>query len=165
MSKDDDGDDRPADDGAHDEDKVGHKRPPRQTRYRQGQSGNPSGRPKGARGRAAMLQEIAFETHTIIEDGKPRERTNLELVLLALRNHAAAATPRATRTYEKYQELFGPQDPLMPLGYILIPEAPPPEEWERICKERHDNMHEEIEKAKAEHEVRLAAWKAEHGKC
>jgi hypothetical protein len=85
-------------------------------------------------------------------------------VLLALRNHAATATPRATRTYEKYQELFGPQDLPLPLGYILIPEAPPPEEFERICKERHDNMHEEIKKRMAEHAVRLAEWKAENHK-
>src|SRR5258708_39529529 len=106
MSKADEGDDGPVDDGVPDQEEVGYKHPPKHTRFSRGRSGKPSGRPKGARGHATIMREVASETHTVIENGEPQERTNLELVALALRNHVAMATPRATRAYEKLQELF-----------------------------------------------------------
>jgi hypothetical protein len=42
------------------DDRVGYGRPPKQTQFRPGQSGNPSGRPKGARNfRTELLEELA----------------------------------------------------------------------------------------------------------
>lgn len=40
---------------------VGYKKPPRNTRFQKGRSGNPKGRPKGARGVDAVLKEIMNE--------------------------------------------------------------------------------------------------------
>lgn len=40
---------------------VGYKRPPKETRFQKGRSGNPKGRPKGARGVDAVLKEIMNE--------------------------------------------------------------------------------------------------------
>ncbi|WP_288458624.1 DUF5681 domain-containing protein [uncultured Sphingomonas sp.] len=40
---------------------VGYKKPPRETRFQKGRSGNPKGRPKGARGVDAVLKEIMNE--------------------------------------------------------------------------------------------------------
>lgn len=40
---------------------VGYKMPPKETRFKKGRSGNPKGRPKGARGVDAVLKEIMNE--------------------------------------------------------------------------------------------------------
>jgi hypothetical protein len=42
------------------DDRIGYGRPPKQTQFKPGQSGNPSGRPKGARNfRTELLEELA----------------------------------------------------------------------------------------------------------
>jgi hypothetical protein len=50
-------------------DAVGYKRPPREHQFRPGQSGNPSGRPKGARNFKSELREELGELVTI-RDGE-----------------------------------------------------------------------------------------------
>jgi Family of unknown function (DUF5681) len=44
---------------------VGYKRPPREHQFRPGQSGNPSGRPKGARNFRSELREELSEVVTV----------------------------------------------------------------------------------------------------
>ena len=46
-------------------DTVGYKRPPREHQFRPGQSGNPSGRPKGARNFKTELREELSELVTV----------------------------------------------------------------------------------------------------
>jgi Family of unknown function (DUF5681) len=46
-------------------DTVGYKRPPREHQFRPGQSGNPSGRPKGARNFKSELREELSELVTV----------------------------------------------------------------------------------------------------
>jgi Family of unknown function (DUF5681) len=46
-------------------DAVGYKRPPREHQFRSGQSGNPSGRPKGARNFRSELREELSEVITV----------------------------------------------------------------------------------------------------
>jgi hypothetical protein len=46
-------------------DAVGYKRPPREHQFRPGQSGNPSGRPKGARNFKSELREELSELVTV----------------------------------------------------------------------------------------------------
>ena len=46
-------------------DTVGYKRPPREHQFRPGQSGNPSGRPKGARNFRSELREELSEVVTV----------------------------------------------------------------------------------------------------
>ena len=42
-----------------DDDRVGYRRPPKQTRFKPGQSGNPKGRPKHARNlKSEFLEEL-----------------------------------------------------------------------------------------------------------
>jgi hypothetical protein len=54
------------------EHRVGYGRPPRNRRFKPGQSGNRRGRPRGAQGRREIVQRVAFETHTVIEQGERR---------------------------------------------------------------------------------------------
>lgn len=51
---------------------VGYGKPPMVRRFKE--SGNPDGRPKGAKNRATIVREVALERHTIIEDGKKQPR-------------------------------------------------------------------------------------------
>src|SRR4051812_8831369 len=51
-------------------DKVGYKRPPREHRFKKGQSGNPRGRPKRARTMAAAAEKILAQTVTMRHDGR-----------------------------------------------------------------------------------------------
>ena len=59
--------------------KVGRGRPPRGSQFKKGQSGNPKGRPKGARNIATLLTRI-LDGARMMPDGK--RQTLRELVLL-----------------------------------------------------------------------------------
>lgn len=57
---------------------VGYGRPPENTRFRKGQSGNPRGRRKGAKSWKTVVDEVLNEKITIIVKGKPRRVTRKE---------------------------------------------------------------------------------------
>ncbi len=79
------------------EDRVGACRPPRATRFRPGQSGNPRGRPKGARGIPGLVARALGERVEAKENGRLRRMTKLEAVVKQLVNRAANGDPRATQ--------------------------------------------------------------------
>jgi Family of unknown function (DUF5681) len=77
--------------------KVGYCRPPLETRFRPGQSGNPRGRPKGARNLRAVLAAAARELVEIKENDRLRRVTKLEASVKQFVNRAAKGEERATR--------------------------------------------------------------------
>jgi hypothetical protein len=62
-------------------DSVGYKRPPRQHQFRPGQSGNPSGRPKGARNFRSELREELSEVVTV-RDGEREIQVSKQRALI-----------------------------------------------------------------------------------
>jgi hypothetical protein len=81
---------------ATDEYEVGYRRPPKNTRFKPGQSGNLKGRPKGARNEATIWRTIFNRKVTIREAGRTRKVSLLEAMLLkyterALNGEAKAA--------------------------------------------------------------------------
>jgi Family of unknown function (DUF5681) len=56
--------------------RVGYGRPPMTTRFRPGQSGNPRGRPKGARNLSTIVAAALSERVAINENGRRRQITN-----------------------------------------------------------------------------------------
>jgi hypothetical protein len=76
---------------------VGYKKPPKDTRFRKGVSGNRNGRPKGKRNIATVLTEILEEQIVIDENGLQRTVTKLEAALIKLVNQAASGNPVALR--------------------------------------------------------------------
>ena len=60
---------------------VGYKHPPREHQFRRGQSGNPSGRPKGARNFKSELREELGELVTI-RDGERDIRVSKQRALI-----------------------------------------------------------------------------------
>ncbi len=116
---------------AHEPDKVGYTKPPVETRFKSGQSGNPKGRPRGAKGRKATVIRILMEKRKvdIQGTGRPREITALELTVLLLKQFAAAGDQRAYRTLMDLDRRYGAPDPGNPVGFLVVPEVRDEAEW------------------------------------
>jgi hypothetical protein len=59
---------------------VGYGRPPKNHRWKKGQSGNPKGRPPGHRNLAAALSAVLHEQVSVCANGEEQEMTKLEAV-------------------------------------------------------------------------------------
>jgi hypothetical protein len=77
--------------------KVGYGRPPEETQFVSGKSGNPKGRPKRGLTLGAMMQQIIGQKVTVTEDGRTRKVAAIEVTLLKLRNDAMRGDPRAVK--------------------------------------------------------------------
>jgi hypothetical protein len=62
---------------------VGYGRPPRHTRFKKGQSGNPNGRPQGRANAKTIVSRAINEKVTIREGDTARDMTKLEGMLQA----------------------------------------------------------------------------------
>jgi hypothetical protein len=62
---------------------VGYCRPPKRTRFKSGQSGNPRGRPRGSRGLKNVVAEVLAEPVTIREGEKTRRVPLLKAMVKA----------------------------------------------------------------------------------
>ena len=74
---------------------VGYGRPPRHSRFRPGQSGNPRGRPKGKRNLASLLSDVLIQPVTITANGKRKRVSSETALLLRLREKALGGDIRA----------------------------------------------------------------------
>lgn len=74
---------------------VGYGRPPSHTRFQKGRSGNPKGRPKGARNFGTELQEALGQTVLVREGGVARRVTRRGAVVLSLLAKALKGDVRA----------------------------------------------------------------------
>jgi len=77
---------------------VGYKKPPKHSQFKKGQSGNPRGRPRGAKNFATLFNEALDEKVVIIENGRHRKITKREAMFKQLANRAAQGDPKATQT-------------------------------------------------------------------
>lgn len=76
---------------------VGYCNPPRHTRFKKGQSGNPKGRTKKNKNWATVLIETLNEKVAINENGKRKKITKLEAMAKQTANKAASGDVRAAR--------------------------------------------------------------------
>jgi hypothetical protein len=67
----------------------GYGKPPKHSQFKPGQSGNPRGRAKGARGLGALIKTEMNERVTITENGKAKRVSKLQVVIKALAAKAA----------------------------------------------------------------------------
>jgi hypothetical protein len=77
---------------------VGYGRPPKQHQFQPGTSGNPSGRPKGARSFKTDLRDELGEVILIKEGNSTIEVTKQRAVIKTLLRMAVAGDPRAITT-------------------------------------------------------------------
>lgn len=74
---------------------VGYGKPPRDTRFKKGRSGNPKGRPRGSKGLSASLLEPLSRKVQITEGGRTRKVTQLEAFMLLQTKMALNGDPAA----------------------------------------------------------------------
>ena len=121
---------------AHEE--VGYGKPPTRRRFKK--SGNLKGRPKGAKNRKTIVKAVANEMHSVIEDGKRRRRSTLDLVLLRLRNMALAeGNDRAFEELHRLIKAYQPQETNDRVGYLVVPAEMTQEEW--VARQEELNKH------------------------
>jgi len=76
---------------------VGYGKPPRHTRFAKGQSGNPRGRPPGAKSFTTLLDEALNERVLVAENGGRRKVSKRHAIVTQLVNRAATADFRAMK--------------------------------------------------------------------
>lgn len=74
---------------------VGYGKPPQDSRFKKGRSGNPTGRPKGTRNLETMLERAFQEKVIVTERGKSKKMTKIEVAIRQQMNKAAAGDPKA----------------------------------------------------------------------
>lgn len=102
---------------------VGYGKPPKHTQFKKGQSGNPKGRRKGARGLKTDLREELMEMLTINENGKTTKLTKQRLMIKQLFAKASKGDVRAAiKMLEMANALLGPEQEASDAEQELAPE-------------------------------------------
>jgi hypothetical protein len=78
------------------ESQVGYRKPPKATRFKPGQSGNPKGRPKGSPNLANDLSAELGEQITVREGGEPHRVSKQRALIKSLMAKALQGDVRAT---------------------------------------------------------------------
>lgn len=76
---------------------VGYGKPPKDTQFKTGRSGNPKGRPKGSRSAITILRKALEEKVVVQENGRRRTRSKAEVMCTQLANKAAGGDLSALR--------------------------------------------------------------------
>ena len=74
---------------------VGYGKPPRNTRYELGRSGNPRGRPGGSKNLSTLLSEALQEPVIVVENGRRRKIPKRQAIVTQLVNRSAKADLKA----------------------------------------------------------------------
>jgi hypothetical protein len=83
---------------------VGYRRPPAEHRFKTGQSGNPNGRPKGAKSHGLILRELLNRKIEVRESGRARKITVFEAILLRFTEDALKGnTKTAAFLFDRYE--------------------------------------------------------------
>ena len=118
---------------------VGYGHPPRVTRFKKGQSGNP--RPRKERGLKSIAERVLGEVQRL--SGQPRgarvRYTTLEVIVMTLKQLAATGQVRASKLYMRFVARYGTQETAgQKIGYIILPAALTREEWETRYSPKDD---------------------------
>jgi hypothetical protein len=103
---------------------VGYGRPPKETRWKKGQSGNAGPKKRKLASTMEIIDRLLAEPVEIIENGIPRKVSTLEAILMRLFASEVSGSKRAGTVRLKFQELIPKRDSPRE---IVIRDIPPPE--------------------------------------
>ena len=89
--------------------RVGYGKPPIETRFKPGQSGNRAGRPKRARNEATVARKVLSETVPTTMHGKRRNMTVFEASLRRQCLKSLEGDPKAFAIVERYHLKYFPE--------------------------------------------------------
>ena len=87
---------------ASEEDEFGYKMPPKHTRFKPGQSGNPKGRPRGARGFEATLKRELDRKIAVAVNGRSTKISRAEAMMKRVVEQALKGDLKAIRFIAEY---------------------------------------------------------------
>src|SRR5207248_11542701 len=91
---------------------MGYGQPPRHSRFKRGQSGNPRGRAPGVKNLRTLLSEALNECVIVTENGGRRKVTKREAIIKQLVNQSATADWRAIKILlDLIREIEGQSEP------------------------------------------------------
>ena len=100
-----------------------NKGTPESTRFKPGQSGNPRGRPRGAKGMKEIVQSIARDQVTFKEDSFPRSMMTVDLILKVIQRKALNGDLAAKKLLDSVRERYGQaQEADEGCGFLVVPE-------------------------------------------
>lgn len=82
----------------HESNDVGYRKPPRSTRFKPGESGNPKGRPKGAKNFATVIAQELDGRVPVTENGRRKKISKREAIAKQVINRAAGGDLKAAQT-------------------------------------------------------------------
>ena len=116
----------------------GYKVPPAEHQFQKGKSGNPSGRPRGAKGKRQIAERVLLAKHEVVERDCKIQRTTLELILLTLRNKSFEGSNRAFKDLEKIAAMYDPQPPTKRAGVLIVPGRLTMDAWRAKFEDKRD---------------------------
>ncbi len=97
------------------QERVGYKRPPRHTRFKEGRSGNPRGRPRGAVGKApAIVARIFAQKLRVNTQSGEQRMSTIRISLEQMVNDAIRGDLGAIELVLKLCQRIGAFDPALP---------------------------------------------------
>jgi hypothetical protein len=78
---------------------VGYKKPPKHTRFKKSQSGNPRAKTKRSKDFAALLTVILNEKVAVTEKGRPRQITKREAFVRQVNDRNLLGDPKAMQPF------------------------------------------------------------------
>ncbi|WP_347269961.1 DUF5681 domain-containing protein [Rhizorhabdus histidinilytica] len=88
----------------------GYGKPPRGKPFKPGKSGNPKGRPKGAKGLATLASEIIYSPVDVMQNGESKRMSALAAVLHRTKVDAIKGDKAAAERFLKLAEKYGAQE-------------------------------------------------------
>jgi hypothetical protein len=116
------------------DDEVGYGKPPKSSRFRKGESGNPTGRPKGSKNLVTLLEKSLREKVVINENGARKTITKGEAAIKQLVNKATLGDLAAFRLLSALVTSAGSTGPTDP------GKGAPAESDQKIMKRLIDKM-------------------------